>query len=60
MIVFDNYERSFDEVLKENNWTTFRPEVEIYFHDDRSRFYYERSKFSRWQVEVFHMNGRNF
>ena len=30
------------------------------FHDDKSRFYYERSKVSWWQVKVFMMIGRDF
>ena len=31
----------------------FQPIVEIYFHDGRSRIYYERFRFSWWQVEIF-------
>ena len=46
MIVCSNYERSFDELLKDNYGTAFQPKCEIYFHDDRPRFYYERSRFS--------------
>ena len=46
MIVCNNYERSFDELLKDNYGTAFQPKFKIYFHDDRPRFYYERSRFS--------------
>ena len=30
------------------------------FYDGRSRFYYERSRFSWWQVEIFMVTGRVF
>ena len=47
--------------------TLFPPKVDIYFHDDRSRFCYERLRFSWWQVEIFlwtvgisMMTGRDF
>ena len=30
------------------------------FHDDRSRFYYERSRCSWWLVEIFMMAGQDF
>ena len=33
--------------------TLFPPKVDIYFHDDRSRFCYERLRFSWWQAEIF-------
>ena len=30
------------------------------FHDDRSRFYYDSSRFSLWQVANFMMADRDF
>ena len=30
------------------------------FRDDRSRFCYERSRFSWWKVEIFMATGRDF
>ena len=39
---------------------SFQQKIEIYFYDDRSRFYYERSRFSWWTVEIFIMNSRDF
>ena len=48
-------------------WNAISAKVGIYFHDGRSRFYYERLRFSLWQVEIFVMkvwdflmNGRDF
>ena len=51
--------------------TPFRPNVEIYSHDEQSRVYCEfitngrdfhhgRSRFSWWKVEIFIMIGRDF
>ena len=49
-----------DKPTKINYGTPFWPKVQICFHDERLRFYYERSRFSRWTVEIFMMRGRNF
>ena len=47
-----------DEIIEYR--TPFRPNIEIYFHDEQLRVYYERSRFSSWQVDIFMMNGGDF
>ena len=39
---------------------SFWPKVDNYFHDKRSRYFYEQSRFSWWMVEIFMMNDQGF